>query len=432
MSGSASPGGYVTDVPYPGRFHRETMPLWLHAAATSLGYAAPDITRAYGWCELGCGDGSNVLLAAATNPAGRFVGVDFNAEHIALARAAAARAGIDNVQFVQADFADFATDARWASMFDFVVLHGVWSWVPAAVRRSALDVIARTLKPHGLVYIGYMSHPGSSQLAAIQKLLLEYARQLQGDSAQRVRHALAYLKRLADAGTGYFAEHPGAARQVAAMQAEDPAYLAHEFLTEHWQPQHSADVIGELTAIGCDFIGSATTCENIDALSIPGQAQALIGGLPTRVLAETVRDLARNQSLRRDLYQLGAQALSSTDHLAALDALKLGALPGAPAGGELSFDTRIGPVPGPEPLFGPVLQALAEGPARFSTLRQLPVFAQRPGLLNQVVQMLLWGGCAHPLRCDGLPATQGDILAAVLQARSARRYRPQPRFGTVI
>src|SRR5690554_5314739 len=88
--------GYITAVAYPDHFHREIMPVWLVSTLEALGRRPPDISKPYVWLDLGCGTGISTLIAAATNPNGRFIGVDFNAEEIAQARQMAERAGVDN------------------------------------------------------------------------------------------------------------------------------------------------------------------------------------------------------------------------------------------------------------------------------------------------------------------------------------------------
>lgn len=431
------PAGYAVDVAYPDHFHRETMPTWLHAAATALGYAAPDPSTPYRWCELGCGGGMNVLLAAAANPVGRFTGIDIDAGAVARATELAARAGSGNARFLAADLADADVPACGDDTFDFVVTHGVWSWVPERVRAGMRRFVQRRLAPGGLAYVGYMTHPGASPLAAIARLLREHARhQPDADAATRARNALGFVRRAAEAGTGAFAEHPGLLRQLEAMEREDPAYLAHEFLAGDWQPQHAADTIRAFAAIGCGHLGSATPIENIDALSVPGDAQPLLRELPPGPLAETFRDVARNQSLRRDLYQPQPVALSAERHLQALDAIRYAALPGSPAGGGMTLRTRIGPVPAPAELFDPVLRTLAGGAQSFAQLRALPAYRDAPGLLNQVLQTLLWAGLAHPLRGDALPAPSAPALDALLQApalRSGRhRWRTAAAFGSAL
>ncbi len=393
--------GYVADVAYPDHFQRELMPTWLHATSVALGYAAPDIARAYRWCELGCGSGLSALVAAACNPLGHVTAVDIDPAQIARARAVAEACGLRNIDFIAADLRDW--DQADGEGFDFIVANGLWSWVGEDVRAAILAIVATRLRPGGLLQIGYMSHPGASSLQAAHKLMREAAPFADGDSGQRAVAALGLLQQLADGGAGYFADQPGVRTQLDAMRRESPAYLAHEFLGATWQPQHAADVIRRLATIDCGFIGSATPLENIDALSVPAGLQPLLRGMPPGPLAETVRDLARHQSQRRDLFQRSARALDASAHLAALDALVFTALPGAPAAatGDLRFQTRIGPVEGPRAWFDPVLRALAAGPQPFAALRRQAPFDATPGLLNQVLQALQWAGFVHPLRRDG-------------------------------
>ncbi|MEF3080850.1 class I SAM-dependent methyltransferase [Luteimonas sp. SMYT11W] len=405
--------GYMADTAYPMHFHREQMPAWLHATATALGVRAPDLARPYRWCELGSGAGLTALVAAACNPSGRFTAVDADATQVARTRTIAERAGLANLDCVHADLRDYATHD--GESFDFIVSHGLWAWVSDAVRAACLAIVERRLAPGGLVAVGYMSHPGASQLQGAQRLLHEANRHLEGDTVSRTTTALSLLRDLADGGAGFFAEHPGASRQLDAMAREPAAYIAHEFLGAHWRPQHVADVIRDFAGVGCGFLGSATPIENIDALSIPGQLQPRMRTLPPGPLAETARDLARNQSLRRDLFQRDARRLDEAAHLDALDALVFAALPGAPTtlSGDLRFDTRIGPVTGARDLFAPVLDALAQGPLSFAQLRTRAPYDTAPGLLNQALQALTWAGLVHACLPSSREAS-ADALARQL------------------
>lgn len=422
---------YAVDVAYPGRFHRETMPGWLHAVAIALGRRAPDPARAFRQAELGCGDGLNLVVAAALHPHGEFVGLDLDPAHIAAARALAAAVGLDNVRFVHGDVAD-PSAALARGSFDFVVSHGMWSWIADATRQAATALAVDLLRPGGLAMVSYMSHPGASVLAALQRLLREYAAGCAGDAGERAAQALAFARRLAAAGAGLFAEHPGLARQLQAMMAESPQQLAHEFLAGHWQPLHAAEVMRAFADADAEWIGSATPIENIDALSVPGNALPLLREATTPALAETVRDAARHQSLRRDLFQRGGAALDTTAHLAALDALTWIAAPGSPPAGGLVLDTRIGPVQVPAELCGPLLRRLAQGPATHAELRRLAPFAQRPDVLNQVTQALLWAGSIHPQAAAADGSGANAALQRCLDARPAPRWRPWPQAGSAL
>jgi predicted O-methyltransferase YrrM len=430
----ASSGGYHAELPYPAFFHRELTPVWLTTVAAALGYRAPRLDRPYAWCELGCGSGLVALIAAAANPDGRFYAVDFDASAIARACALAEEAGIGNVCFLHTSFAELAkAGGETLPPLDFIVSHGVLSWISPENRQAVWRIVERWLKPGGLACFAYMSQPGSAPLMAMQRALRRLAETTE-DTAAALAGGLDLLRALRDGGAGQFVVSPDIGAQIGQLAKEPPGYLAHEFLGEYWQPLHVADVIAALRQTGADFLGSATPLENIDAVSIPAGAQPAIAALRDAALRETAKDIARNQSLRRDLYQRGARPLAVAEHRAALEALRFIALPEAPQAGALRFDTRIGPVDGPAEMFSPLLAALSDGqPKTFRELMALPAYAGNGGLVNQVTQTLMWAGILHP--CPPLPADPAPARA--LNRALARRladcaWIAEPRVGSGI
>ncbi|CAD5106408.1 class I SAM-dependent methyltransferase [Zestomonas carbonaria] len=424
--------GYLADTPYPHHVHPELSPSWLGAVLTALGQRAPDLAAGFRYCELGCGQGLNSLLLAAANPAGQFLAVDFNARHIEHGRRLVEAAGLGNLEFRQAGFAELAGEEAGEG-FDFIVLHGVYSWVSPANRAAIRRFVERCLKPGGVVYLGYMSHPGMSAFVTAQRFLWQTAQQVGGTPQARLRAGLDALRQWQGAGAGYFAEHPDVARRLARADDEDLDFLAHELLCEHWAPLYSAEVIDSFAALGCRFVGSATPLENIDELSLPGHCLPLLQGLADPARREAAKDMARNQSQRRDLYQREPRALRADEHRQALLAGCWAALPGAPADGGLTFDTRIGPVQGDEQLFAPLLAALAEGPQSFAELARRPALAAQIGNLSAALQMLAWAGHAHPLLNGEVAVERCQALNRVLSEGALHgagyRYLAAPSLG---
>lgn len=423
--------GYITDVAYPAHFHREIMPVWLVNTLAALGRRAPDIGQSFSWLELGCGAGLSTLIAAAANPAGHFTGIDANPREIARAQALADDAGLRNARFIcqSLQAAAEAASAQERESCDFIVTHGVYSWVSEANRQAIERIIATRLKPAGVAYVAYMSHPGSASFAAAQKLMGMAARQASGNSAAKARAGMALLQSLSGAGAGYFIEHPSMQREMERAGQMDDAYMAHEFLNAHWHAFHVADVMARFAGIGCEYAGSAAPLENIDAVSLPQGVQAIVAELRRQgadtALLETVRDIARNQNQRRDLYQKtpagGSNLLTPDQHRQALLAQRVMLLPGAPAGaggaGELVLDTRIGPVQLPMRHVQPLLSALRQGPRSYAELARLPAYATNPGFVSQLLQTLAWAGWLHFV----VPAASG--AGGDLQARAQRLQR---------
>ena len=99
MGSRRAASGYVDDVPYMRGFIPELSPAWLDFTALLWGFAPADRTGGFAWCDLGCGQGVNAAVFAATHPGGQFHGVDFLPEHIDHARGLAAAAGARNATF---------------------------------------------------------------------------------------------------------------------------------------------------------------------------------------------------------------------------------------------------------------------------------------------------------------------------------------------
>mgnify|MGYP000302364365 CR=1 FL=1 len=112
--------GYIIDTVYPYYFYKEMQPLWLSTVVTFQGSKSPDISNAFSYCELGCGTGLSLIIAAAMNPHARFIGVDFNAQHIKMAQEAVQFIGLKNIQFIYSDFRTFFQ--MLDEKFDFIFI----------------------------------------------------------------------------------------------------------------------------------------------------------------------------------------------------------------------------------------------------------------------------------------------------------------------
>lgn len=398
--------GYPTDVKYPAFFYKEMQPVWLACVHRILGFQAPDIAQPFRFCELGCGIGINLLVAAASHPQAHFVGVDFNAQHIAWARQAAQDAGLCNIEWVHSGFEAFAQAAQ--APFDFMTSHGVWSWIAPQHQASLLACVKNMLHPQGVFYLHYMSHPGSTDLLTIQHLLHQFAPHVPGNSAQQIQMGLKLLSQLA--ARGAFHDKPQVLQHLQVLQSKDPNHLAHEFLTDHWQPQHGVDLHQQLVQSGLHYVGSADVFNNLDiSLSIPAAMQPVVRQTQIPAMAEALKDLARNSHQRMDLFQAMPQPLQASAYRQQLDTLVFKMLAHAPMQGPWRFETPIGPVEGPSAICTPLLQQLARGPQSFAQLAQQAAFQGQEGLLLQTLQLMMLQGWVHPINPAaeaGLPASQ--------------------------
>lgn len=291
---------YVTDTSYPDTFFRELSPVWLNYVAVLGGVPPRDLERPFTYLELGSGFGHSTIVNAGALPRGEFHACDFNPAHIEGARRQAAAFGIGNVEFHELSFAQLLEIDL--PQFDFIVLHGVYSWVSAQARQEIRHIIQRKLKTGGLVYISYNCMPGWAVEVPLRRLLVELADQLEGDSLSRTEQALGALKQLSESRLRYFSTYPDTLAAIESYKRGPSEYLAHEFLNESWEPFYSIDVAEEMRDIGLRYVGSATLADNHPALVIDDEAARAIARLPTERQRQLASDFAAHRRFRRDVF----------------------------------------------------------------------------------------------------------------------------------
>jgi SAM-dependent methyltransferase len=391
--------GYVTDVQYTAGFYRETTPLWLKFL-TFFVNQRQSYKENFTFCELGCGQGMNLNLSAAVNPSDVFYGVDFNPSHIANARKVAEEAGLTNVKFYEDDFVELADHPpdRWLQ-FDYIVLHGVYTWVNRDVQKALMKFIASRLKPEGIVYISYNALPGWVAAGPTQKILYEFAKRSPGRSDERFRASVDFLDRLKQAGALFFNLNPSEVARIDKLKNQDMNYLPHEYLHDHWYLHYHIDVANDLSAAKCEYMGSATLADNIHpTLSEP--SRQILASITDIGFRETVRDIMVNQSFRRDVFVKGRNLMLPQERLQAIQKLKI-CLIVPKEEVKLEFNVGSGNVTGREDIYRPVINALAASPLTIGELNALPELKQSPvGSVLEICLLLIHSGQAH-LMPDG-------------------------------
>jgi SAM-dependent methyltransferase len=410
--------GYVTDVVYTSNFYREITPTWLAMTSLLLGHRPPDLTQPFSYADIGCGNGFTALAVAAACPHAEVWGFDFNPAHVEFASGLAARAGLSNVRFVESSFGDLKTmpDGTLPD-FDFMVSHGVLSWISPENRRLLIGAVAKRLKPGGLVYLSYNVTTGWSSMVPVRALMRMLAVASPERSDAAVPGVLDFVDRMKQAGALYFQAHPAMESRLTEIRKQDPRYIAHEFLNRDWHPLMFADVAGEMLEAKCRFIGSATLAENIDTVAVPPNVAPILGETRDPVLRETLRDIGCAQAFRRDLFRKGVAPLPAAEQQALVEGLTLAGLGQPVPEGGATFATPIGSVTGRPEVYQPLLAMLDAGPLSVRQASQSPAFAGRPLVeLMQAFTLLVAGGYAHPMLPDGGTKAGHDAARRLNQA----------------
>lgn len=402
--------GYITDVPYTSGFYRELTPSWLAFVALLGGQRPPDLSRPFRWAELGCGHGLTANCVAALHPNAEVWAFDFNPAHIEAARRLADAAGLTNVQFRETSFADLARGDD-LPMFDFIVTHGVLSWVSAAARDDMRTIIDRHLLPGGLLYVSYNTPTGWDAMPPLQYLMRQMAKGMNRRSDQVFPTILDTLDRMVAGNAGFFRRNPEMAARLKRLRDTDPRYAAHEYLNENWQSLMFAEVADFLAGAKCEFVASATLPDNFDYASVPEAMRPLLREAPDQRMRETLRDFGAAQSFRRDVYRRGLAPLSGAQQLRHANALRIVPVAPRPEGG-FRFPSSIGEMGGNMEIYGPVLDHLyAHGGLDFAAARDAGAAAPRSlALTLEVMTMIVGAGLAH------FAAPAGTVEAAGVSA----------------
>ena len=388
--------GYVSDISYPIHLQKEIQPIWLASAATFLGFESVNITEKFTYLELGCASGLNLIISAINNPTGYFIGIDFNEEHIIKAKEIASSIGLLNIEFIHSDFKSFSQKADL--LFDFIICHGTWSWISPIHQRSILEIVAKFLKQKGIFYLHYMCYPSSLPLLPIQKLLNIVDHHLGGTSQENVKVGIDLFNQLNNAGT--FIDYSNIDLVEKVFKENDLDYLAHEFLTDFWNPQYSIDIHQLVAQTKASYIGSANLFDNLENISIPLETQKVLKNISSQILKEYTKDLARNQKQRIDIFQKKPQILNNEEHIKIINSMLFKLVDKTALNKEMKFLTPIGEIETPQEIIRVILKELEKKDCSFEDLSKLETFYNKTYLLFESIQMLMWNDTIYPVSKD--------------------------------
>lgn len=416
--------GYYTHVPYTFGYYRETDPRWLDFAALLSGHWPPVATaeRPLRYLDLGCGQGLGLCVAAALHPEMEFVGIDFNPTHIVHARDLARRAGLVNLRFLEADFVELGED--WPAdlgQFDYVVLHGIWSWIAPTVRAGAVAALKQCLVPGGLVYNSYNAQPGWHAGSILRELLMTVTNaETDQNAMEALRRAIRVAQQLQDAGALVFRAYPGLGQRLQTLGKHDLRYVANEYINEEHAIFWGHEVAAEMAPAKLSLVSSATLPENFLPALLPPEQAKMVNRFSQPAIRNLLIDLAINQGFRRDLYQRGvvqAPRFPMLERVMATRVLGLRAEKREP-----KFGLSFGEVNGREEMYGPLLDLIDAEPMTLSELQARHPLKPNVSQLAQAISIGAWDNRL----AFAAPAGSGEralaFNVAVMQAQREGRF----------
>ena len=284
------------EVPYEDGCYPFTHPDHLATLAAVYGVPAPPVEGCR-LLELGCALGGNLLPMALELPGSTFVGVDLSKRQIGTARERAKKLGLGNVTFHAMSLAD--VDAGFGE-FDYLVCHGVYSWVPETVRDRILEVCSVNLAQNGLACVSYNTWPGWAARGMVRDLLRFHARD-ETTPAGRVARTRGFLEELTGLLPSPTSPYTGfLSAEEKHLAAASDTYLVHEIFEEDNRPCSVREFLGRARSAGLEFVAEAEVPGLLGGLSDAARAaiERWAADIPSR---EQYLDVLVNRPFRKSV-----------------------------------------------------------------------------------------------------------------------------------
>jgi methyltransferase-like protein len=238
-------------IAYPSRAQRACDPAHLATIAALRGVTTADVDRCR-VLELGCGAGKGLISYGLTHPHSTFVGIDLAETAVAAGNALIAELGLANVRLLHGDLAKFESDEP----FDYVIAHGVYSWVPPEIKDELLRVCRSLLAPNGVAYLGYATYPGCHLRELVRDLMLFHTDRLT-DPKAKVAEGIDFVRFLSRVQTAGGAYGGVLERELKRMTEADPNYVFHDDFAENNTPVYFGQFVQHAAEHDLSFLAEA-------------------------------------------------------------------------------------------------------------------------------------------------------------------------------
>ena len=285
-------------VRYPGHPFGETHPDLL-ATLGSLFGMNPAGLESCRVLELGCGEGANLIPMAFQWPESTFVGIDLSATAVGYGNDFIARLGLRNIHLRCLDI--MAIDEDFGS-FDYTLAHGVYSWVPPAVREKMLAIFRQNLAPQGIAFVSYNCYPGCHARDIARQIMRYHVRDLT-DPQQRAAQGRAVLQFLAEASAEDTIYGFELRNQLDRVKGIEDRVLFHDDLSDVASPFYLHQVVEAAARHGLQYLSDAAfAMSHLGRLS--QKARERLAAIPEDdvVTREQYMDFVEGRGFRESLF----------------------------------------------------------------------------------------------------------------------------------
>lgn len=268
-------------VPYESVPYSNSNPSYLRSVAAFFGMNPPKLENAR-ILELGCAGGGNIMPIAHRYPKSQCVGIDLSSVQIDFATKQAQDLGLKNMDFKCVSITDI--DESYGK-FDYIVCHGVLSWVPEHVRDAIFRVCGTLLTENGLAYLSYNTLPGWNMVRTIRDMMLYHSSMFNtpAEKTQQSRLLLDFIRDSVPQENNPYAEI--LKRESAILSQQPDHYLFHDHLEDNNKQYYFNEFVQEAAKHSLQYVGDSSV------------ASMFLGNMPASVAEKlkVVNDIVRTE-----------------------------------------------------------------------------------------------------------------------------------------
>lgn len=286
------------EVPYQSLPYSQSHPNRVATIGTLFGMSPPDPCSAR-ILELGCAAGGNIIPIAASYPDAEVVGIDLSARQIEDGQAQIDALGLKNIELRHTSITDLDESA---GKFDYIIAHGVFSWVPTNVQDHMFQVCRQNLNENGIAYISYNTHPGWGMRGMIRDMMCYHVEGF-SDPQTQIKQARSLLKFLSEnvpeRRNESYAQMLTSELKLLEKQAD--YYLYHDHLEEVNDPIYFHEFADRAAKAELAYLGEASLASMLCSDFPPEVLKTLKQVAPNIVRMEQYMDFLRNRMFRQTL-----------------------------------------------------------------------------------------------------------------------------------
>lgn len=285
------------NVPYESYTYAQTHPVHMALIGSLFGMTPPDVKTAR-VLELGCASGGNLFSQAINYPGARFLGLDLSQGQIDLANRQKLDLGLTNIDFLQQDILKFDLKKNKGA-FDYIVCHGVYSWVPEDVSEKILELCHECLSENGIAVISYNTLPGWNAVRSLREMMLFHANRFEkpADKIRESRLLLAFLAETAQKGSSYY---NAIEEERRLLETVNDTYLYHDHLEGVNRQFYFHQFMQSIHKHGLAYVGDSSLA-SMFIENLPAKAMDTLKAVNDIVLQEQYMDFVTNRRFRTSI-----------------------------------------------------------------------------------------------------------------------------------